>query len=162
MVCLSWAGCQAQTSKRTQMKQISVGGMQVFWHFEGDLLIIDATAPDRGWVAIGFNSSDDIVHTNLIMAGTADGKPYVSDRYVFGLGNHQSVESVGGSTAVNLLSASSNGNQTQIRFSISVQPTDRYHYALTPGTTLFLICAFSTEDDISHHSRMRQHVRVVL
>ncbi len=160
--CLYWAGCHAQTKPATDMKKIEAGSMSVSWFFEEDHLIVEAIAPDDGWVAVGFNPKDDIVHTNLVMGGVAKGKPYLEDHYVKGFGNHQPVAALGVSPSATLISATNNDGKTTIRFSIPIKTTDSYHYDLSPGTEIYLICAFSMEDDLEHHSRMRKHVRVVL
>ena len=144
------------------MQKIEVGGMQIDWHFEGQYLVVDVTAPDNGWVGIGFNPSNDIVNTNLIMAGVREGKPYLSERFVVGIGDHRSVSQLGGSVVAKLMSAEEKPGSTHICFSMPIKSLDRYHYNLSPSQELFFICAFSMEDDLNHHSRMRQHVKVKL
>lgn len=144
------------------MKKIEVGGMSIAWHFEGDTLIVDAEAPDKGWIGIGFNPVDEIVLTNLIMAGVDKGKPYLSERFVRGFGDHRPVAELDGTPAATLLFAEEKNGATHIRFSIPVKPADKFHYDLSPGSSLYIICAYSMEDDLAHHSRMRRHVRVVL
>lgn len=50
-------------------KKIEVGGMTVEWSLQsGGRFICTVSAPTRGWVAVGFNTRDDIVGANLIMA----------------------------------------------------------------------------------------------
>ncbi len=144
------------------MQKVEVGGMVVQWHYQAEQLIIDATAPDIGWVGIGFNVTDDISKASLIMAGVDRGKTYLSERFVIGPGQHQTVKALGGAEVVKLILAETNDQSTHIRFSIPVNAVDRFHYSLLPGQAIYLICAFSMEDDLQHHSRMRQHLKIKL
>jgi hypothetical protein len=160
--CLFLTFCSAQTKSPPKMKAIEVGGMRINWHFEDEKLIVEAVAPDVGWIGIGFNPKDDIVQTNLIMSGVSEGKNYLSERYVVGMGNHKSVASLGGKEVVKILEAEEKNGSTRVRFSIPCASKDRFHYDLHEGTEIYFICAFSMEDDLTHHSRMRQHVKVKL
>jgi DOMON domain len=163
MVCFFSLSCSAQSKSTPKMKSIAVGGMTIAWHFEAKNLIVEATAPDEGWVGIGFNPKDDIVHTNLILAGLSYTKePYFSERYVLGFGNHQPVKELGGKEAAQLLNAQQEKGITTVRFAIATTATDQFHYDLHEGTTIYLICAYSMSNDLAHHSRMRQHIKVVL
>ncbi len=51
----------------TLTQSIGIEGMTVSWHFAEGFIDITATAPTRGWVAVGFNRRDEIVGTNLVM-----------------------------------------------------------------------------------------------
>jgi hypothetical protein len=162
IACLFLTFCSAQTKSQPEMKKIEVGGMSINWHFENEKLIVEAIAPDVGWVGIGFNPKDDIVQTNLILSGVKEGKNYLSERYVIGSGNHQTITSLGGKEVVEIIEAEEINGSTRVRFSIPCAANDSFHYDLHEGTSIYLICAFSMEDDLTHHSRMRQHVMIKL
>jgi hypothetical protein len=159
---LNRSACCAQPNPDLEMKKIEIGGMAISWYFEDDALIVDAQAPDEGWVGIGFNLVDEIVLTNLVMAGVDKDGPYLSERFVRGFGDHRPVAELGGTPLAKLLFAEEKNGATRIRFSMPTKAADKYHYDLSPGVSLYLICAYSMEDDLAHHSRMRRHVRVVL
>jgi hypothetical protein len=59
----------SQVKKETmnQGKQIEVNGMTVEWQHRNGAVIFTISAPTQGWVTLGFNDKDDIVHTNLIL-----------------------------------------------------------------------------------------------
>ncbi len=142
----------------TKQQSARLAGMEVSWWYEQNELVIDVVSPANGWVAIGFNERDHIVATNLIMLGVRNGKPYLSDRYVVGFGDHRSVEELGGEIRAHLLVAEEFSTGTHVRFSIPASPRDEHHYNLLPNTERYLIAAYSVSDDLDHHSRQRAHM----
>ena len=116
---------------------IDVAGMHVAWRFVDDAIEFTATAPTTGWVAVGFNTKDDIVGANLVMGAVQHGILQIADKYVVDFGDPR-------------------------RFRLPITASDRYHLNLQPGTTLYLIAAYSMDDDFAHHSRMRKHVQITL
>ena len=146
----------------TQQQSTHLAGMEISWWYEQNELVIDAVSPANGWIAIGFNERDNIVGTNLIMLGVRDGKAYLSDRFVVGFGDHQSVEDLGGESRARLLLAEETAAGTDVRFSIPASPRDEHHYDLLPNTQRYLIAAYSVSDDLDHHSRQREHLLLAL
>lgn len=146
----------------TAVKTVSVDGFQATWHFEGEQLAIEIFAPTDGWVAVGFNQRDDIVNTNLIMGAVVEGTVVVEDQYVVAAGQHPQVTEIGGQSAISAVLGTEQAGQTTISFNVPQQASDSFHYDLLPGTEIYLICAYSREDDFEHHSMMRKHVRVTL
>lgn len=145
-----------------QEKNISVGGMSVRWHLESGAIYFHVSAPTNGWVAVGFNVLDDIVHTNLIMAAVDKGKLHIEDQYVVRAGEHVPVAALGGVSAVSKASGREVGGHTEVSFCLPQHTKDHFHYNLTEASKIYLICAYSAEDDFAHHSLMRHHVAVVL
>lgn len=96
------------------------------------------------------------------MSGVSEGKSYLSERYVVGMGNHKPITSLGGKEVVQLIEAEEKNGTTRVSFSIPCTSNDSFHYDLREGTSIYLICAFSMEDDLTHHSRMRQHIKIKL
>ncbi|MEM8531362.1 MAG: DOMON domain-containing protein [Chloroflexota bacterium] len=142
--------------------QASIDGMKVTWYREGSFWVFETTAQTEGWVAVGFNIQNDIVGSNLIMGSVADGVPRLADHFVVGVGDHQPVAQLGGTSQVELLKASEKDGQTMIRFRIAADARDEFHYDLRSGSSIYLILAYSVDDDFDHHSRLRQHVQVTL
>ncbi len=136
--------------------------MTVSWQIEGDVIHITASAPTTGWLAVGFNTEDTIVGANLIMGAVVDAAVHVEDRYVVAAGDPRAVTELGGISAVDAPAGSESQGQTTISFRMPTQAVDAYHLALHQGSTLYLIAAYSVDDDFAHHSRMRRHVEVTL
>lgn len=155
-------GCFAQPGQQPEGKSIEVGGMAIHWQYREDLLLIEASAPDNGWLALGFNTTDNIVGAYLIMAGVNEGKPYLEEHFVTGFGEHHPLSKLGGQETAVLIEATESAGLTRVRFSLPVSKKDKFRCDLPPGTALFMICAYSMSDDLQHHSRMRKHLRVVL
>lgn len=118
-------------------------------------------SPQNGWVAIGINTEDNLIHSNLIMGSINHGKPILSDRHVISLGNHKSMEELFAHSQTELIFHSEE-NGTLIQFSIPNNSIDNYHYNLIKGNTYYLVMAYSMEDDFSHHSIMRTTVKIIL
>lgn len=136
--------------------------MQVNWMEHDDHWAFELKAPTTGWVALGFNRKNDIVHTNLIMGAVEQGQLKMEDFYVVGFGNPQPVKKLGGELAITAMEGDEKDGQTIIRFHIPKVSIDKYHYNLEAGKERWLICAYSRSDDFGHHSMMRQHVKVKL
>ena len=144
-------------------QDISVGGMDITWkHSSNNTITFTATAPDDGWVALGFNDKDDIVNSNLIMVSVQDELTISEEFYVMGAGDPRPVYSVGSSVQHKVMPGSENGEKTTISFSMPTTKIDDKHYSLQKGDTIWLICAYSMEDEFNHHSRMRKHVKITL
>lgn len=149
-------------SMMTFTSSITVKDMEVKWTEQGDHFSFELSAPTKGWVALGFNQKNSIVHTNLVMAAVKEGKVETEDFYVVGFGNPQPIATLGGKAAIRQVEGEEKAGRTTIRFSIPKEAVDKYHYNLKPGQELWLICAYSRADEFDHHSMMRQHVRVQL
>ena len=88
----------AETEHR--MKQIEVNGMTVKWASKSDEVDFEVFAPTNGWVAIGFNSENNIARTNLIMGASKNNQSILEDQYVVSPGVHKKIEALGGQTAI--------------------------------------------------------------
>lgn len=153
------SACSAQTH---HMNEISKNGMTVSWEIDGENLRVAMSAPTTGWVAIGFNTSDQLTGTNLLMGCVIDEKALLSDRFIIAPGTHRSMEEVGGSSAAVLISGTETASSTTIRFTLPLQSADKWHYDLKPGKKYNLLLAFSREDDFAHHSMMRTSIEITL
>ena len=142
------------------MKHISVKGMEIKWSLVKDTLEFEVFAPTQGWVAIGFNTSNNIVGANLVMGASKNNKSIFEDQYVISTGVHKEIKLLGGTTAISNLICTENASGTTMKFNIPQKQLDKYHYSLASGTKIWLICAYSQQDDFDHHSIMREHIEV--
>ncbi|MEL6917949.1 MAG: DOMON domain-containing protein [Bacteroidota bacterium] len=141
---------------------LSVGGMEVGWEHKKDHITFTATAPDNGWVALGFNTEDHIVGSNLIMINVTEEEVQSQDLFVVSAGNPKPMHTLGAKSQILAYSGVEKNGKTTITFSLPTKTIDDYHLNLSEGQKIWLICAYSMEDDFSHHSRMRKHIQVVL
>lgn len=143
-------------------QSLSTGGMNVTWNIVEDHIEFEMTSPLGGWVAIGINDKDDIAGANLIMAAVRNQKLTIEDQYVPSRGEHETVESLGGKSAISdYLGFESNG-KTYVNFTLKLLALDKFHLDLEKGKEIFLICAYSESDDFNHHSKMRKHFKITL
>ncbi|MEM9361084.1 MAG: DOMON domain-containing protein [Bacteroidota bacterium] len=143
-------------------QQVTVNQMDVSWTFKDNTITFDASAPDDGWIALGFNTKDDIVGSNLIMVNVIDGTVNSEDLFVVGVGNPKPVSQLGSQSQIIDASGGESSEKTWVSFSLPTDAVDKYHMDLKKGEKIWLICAFSMEDEFDHHSRMRKHVEIEL
>ncbi len=148
------------TSTYAQMA-LSLGGMSWTCSQEGDFLVMELRAPTTGWLGIGFNQENSIVHSDLLLFHVVDGKAESTDLYVKGIGNPKTDKSLGGSHDIEILDFSEGENETYIKFRRPRKGKDAYDYRLKNEEAFWLILAYSTHDEFEHHSRMRKHKKVV-
>lgn len=154
---------QSRNGKLTQHENsFVIEGMQVEWEYNGDLLTFKLHSPYQGWIGLGFNAANDIVNTNLIMGAVAGETIKLEEFYVLGVGNPQPISELGGQKTVQDYLGIEDATGTSFQFSIDTSLRDEFHYDLGEGQSIWLICAYSMEDDFGHHSIMRRHVEVKL
>ena len=84
-----------------QMKMITKNDMTVGWEYKNDRIHFTMQAPVEGWVTIGFNTTENISGTYLVMGNVVAGVPRVVAHYTISPGNYQSLVKLGGRSAVN-------------------------------------------------------------
>jgi len=72
------------------------------------------------------------------------------------------VKSLGGQVAVKDYQGAEDAKGTSFQFSIDTSIQDDFHYDLSEGQKVWLICSYSMEDDFGHHSIMRRHLEISL
>jgi hypothetical protein len=143
-------------------KSRTVNGMTFQWSFSKDNLHCKAIAPNKGWVAIGFNTVDGLSGTNLIMGAVEQDFVTIDDRFIVKPGTHKSITELGGSEALTLRAGEEVGDNTTISFTIPLSVNDKFHHDLQEGKEYYVLMAFSQEDDFQHHSIMRTTIKIKL
>ncbi len=136
--------------------------MEVSWVFGGDQVHFQISAPTTGWVAIGFNETDQLKNTYLIMGSVADETVTVLEHFVVGSEDYRSVETFGAPKLIHGTEGKEDTKGTVIKFSLPVKAIDSYRKELNKGNTYFLLMAFSLADDFQHHSIMRTQTKIQL
>ncbi len=161
MTLLLSEGFSAQAQQK-DFESVTVNGMTFHWRFDKDHLQCRATAPTKGWIAIGFNTKDELSDTNLIMGAVEQGYVTVEDRFIIKPGDHRSVIDLGGSEALMHRSGQEENGATTIAFSLPLSVNDKFHHNLYEGKEYYILMAFSQEDDFRHHSFMRTTIKIKL
>jgi len=147
----------------TQAQDVQIleeGNMKVEFSLSQDTVRLLIEAPTTGWVAVGFNEKNDIVHTDLKMMRVVEGKGEVEDQYVQGPGIHPQDLEIGGAQDVYVSSASEMNGKTLLEIKIPSHTGDRFDFEVNKGESLWLILAYSVSDDFDQHSRWRRHFEV--
>jgi hypothetical protein len=161
--CIAWLGLfWLSQSALVAQTTIERGGMTVRYEILHDSVTIELSAPTHGWLAIGFNDRNHIVGTDLKMLRVIGKRVEASDRLVQGLGVYPSDEALGGEMNILMLTGKEQGQRTTLSFRLPLISGDPHDMDLRPGQSLWLIMAYSAEDDFGHHSRMREHVQIKL
>ena len=154
-------GCSSLTGD-TNIKQEVANRMAVRWEVKGDKISFELSAPEHGWVAIGFNDGKELKGTHLIMATVKDGKAIALDYYIHAPGKYQPITELGGKGIVRDVDGDEGFSGTQIRFTLPLNHDAQYYLPLQEGKEYHLLMAYSMEDDFDHHSIMRTAVNIKL
>jgi DOMON domain len=149
-------------AQQKDFKSITLGGMTFHWRFYKDHLQCQASAPTKGWVAIGFNTKNELSGTNLIMGAVEQDYVTIDDRFIVKPGDHKSIIELGGSEALVQRTGAEENGKTSISFSVPLSVNDKFHYNLIEGKEYYVLLAFSQEDDFQHHSMMRTTIKIKL
>ncbi|MEM7381557.1 MAG: hypothetical protein AAF361_10235, partial [Bacteroidota bacterium] len=57
---------------------------------------------------------------------------------------------------------SESGKNTVVDFRIDLLTYPEFSTGIQKGSEVWLICAYSEDDDFAHHSMMRKHIKVTL
>lgn len=132
-------------------------------HFEAwlvdEAIEIQLEAATSGWLVVGFNSENNILHSDLLQFRIDAGSVYAEDQYVTGLGKHPTDISLGGTNNIAVISGEKQEGKTRIRFRIPFASGDHYDFVHTLDKDFWLILAYSVDKDFQHHSILRKHFR---
>ena len=144
------------------LQKVERNGMLVSWEEKGEWLEVEVSAPTQGWLAIGFNTEDGLEGTNLIMVAVRGKEVQLSDRYILKAGDHRALSDLGVGERLEILSGEENASGSRISFRIPKLSQDNYHKSLLPGSSFYMLMAYSREDDFMHHSMMRTSVQITI
>ena len=145
-----------------QKHQVEMGGMKMDYKIEDNEMTITLAAPTEGWLAVGFNDKNDIVHSDLLMFAIKDEQIIAEDRYVKGFRDYPIDEEQGGTTNIEVIKGKETKKGTTVTFKIPLQSGDEKDFQHQANKDVWLILAYSTSDDFQHHSVMRKHRKVRL
>jgi hypothetical protein len=152
----------SQNYSQDKMKTIHKNGMTVSWKFKDDRIYFEMVAPTDGWVAIGFNDSENTTGNYLIMGNVVNSKVTVEEHYTISPGNYQTFAKLNTSRSIKNTNGEESLSKTTIRFSLPITSSNKYAKDLKQNTEFILLMAYSQEDDFQHHSIMRTATKITL
>ena len=138
---------------------IQVGSMIFDYEIQNDSVQIELKAPTRGWVGIGFNDKNAIIGSDLLLFSVRNGKTISADQYVRGPQDHPDDNVLGGRCDIQVLSGQEVNGWTTVQFKIPLNSGDQFDFEHDFEKETWLIMAYSREDDFTHHSMMRKHLK---
>ncbi|WP_190811594.1 DOMON domain-containing protein [Flagellimonas sp. S3867] len=160
LVALAPATCWS--TKHYSKNEISKLGMHIKWHYGNQRIHFTLNAPTAGWLAIGFNDTEQLSGTYLLMANVIGEKTNVVEHYTVKPGNYSPISELGGYAEVKDVQGVENEFGSTISFSLPIAPTSKFKKPLKQGSEYSLLIAFSQEDDFQHHSLKRTAVPIIL
>jgi hypothetical protein len=151
-----------QKTRAQDMQEVNKNGMKVGWEIIDDQLYVEMSAPTKGWVAIGFNTTSQLKGTSLLMGHVKGANSEVVDFFVRAPGDYEPVTELGGVSVITQSEGKEEGGATHISFHIPLRPNSEFHQQLVVGEMYHLLMAFSLEDDFKHHSVMRTSTTIKL
>ncbi len=118
LVCASFVSAGEYTHE-VQAKKMSFA-----WKVNGDKLEVKLSAKTTGWVAVGFNPTDDMKGANYILGYVKDGKVTLSDDFGDSSTSHKADDKLGGTEDVTLIGGTEEGGKTTIEFTIPLASAD--------------------------------------
>lgn len=153
-------GCTAFADNN--LKEKIVNRMAIRWEVLDDRVHFELSTPEHGWVAIGFNKKNELGGTHLVMACVKDGRVIGKDYYIQSPGIYQPITELGAKGIVYDLEGDEGFSGTMVRFSLPLNQNGKYYIPLIEGKEYNLLVAYSREDDFSHHSMMRNSLKIKL
>jgi hypothetical protein len=148
--------------KPTPPRQVEKGNMVVNWVHHGEYIQFTLEAPTKGWLAIGFNETENISGSYLIMARMNQGKAEVIEFKTLAPGNYKPIVNLGGKSMVISSEGKEKNETTNITLSIKTTADNGLQKDLSEGEEYCLHMAYSQDKDFQHHSVMRTSVQVEL
>ena len=154
-------GCTGFSSQEEE-NNVVMNRMAVRWEVQDDKISFELSAPEHGWLAIGFNTGEHLSGTHLIMACVKDNKVEAKDYYIQSPGKYKAITELGGKGIVYNTEGYEGFSGTQVKFTLPLDHRAEYYLPLQEGKEYKLLMAYSMEDDFDHHSIMRTSTTIKL
>ncbi|MCF7920608.1 MAG: hypothetical protein K9N06_11910, partial [Candidatus Cloacimonetes bacterium] len=121
------------------------------WKVVGDSLRCMVLAPTTGWLAVGFDPSEEMQDANFIIGYVNNGTAYVRDDFGVTETMHSADVGLGGENNVRRVFGHEAGGTSEIRFTIPLNSGDQYDRVILPGHTYEIILArgYNGADDFN-------------
>lgn len=143
-------------------KQVRKNGMTVHWKYQNDRIVFSMSAPTTGWMAIGFNQSDNLTGSYFLMGRIEGDQGAVIEYHTYAPGDYRPIFTDQNKSQVQVLSCKEFEKSSTITFSLPIHQNHDLGQDLTQNKHLVMHIAFSRSKDFSHHSMMRTSLSVKL
>ena len=133
-------------------QEITADGFTLRWAtVAGDNLAVELNGPTTGWVAVGFDPTQQMLNANIIIGYVASGTPVIRDDWGWQATSHRDDTLLEGTSDVITDGGFEAGGSTEIHFTIPLNSGDAFDKVLIPGNTYTVIMARSADggDDFS-------------
>lgn len=138
-------------------------GMKVEWQHVDSSILFTITTPTSGWQAIGFNESQQLKATHLIMSRiTEDIGIEVVEHFVESAGDYKPFSYYGIQQSATIIDGKEASGSTLISYKIPIMRRNSLSKDLNIGNTYILHYAYSLDDDFLHHSVYRSSIKIIL
>jgi len=128
----------------------SGGDLAVSWKNDKENLYLALNGSTDAWLAIGFDPLEWMKNADIILASVQEGKAVVLDEYCTGnYGPHIEDTMLGGSDDILESGGSKSAGRTIIELKRRLDTGDRFDKVFSPGGTVSVIWALSSNSDIS-------------
>ncbi|MDP8322166.1 MAG: DOMON domain-containing protein [Candidatus Stygibacter australis] len=126
-------------------------GFTFKWKIVGDSLRCMLEAPTTGWLAVGFDPSEEMQDANFIIGYVDNGITYIRDDFGVSEILHSADLGLGGENNVRRVFGHEESGSSEMRFTIPLNSGDMYDRAIVPGNEYKVIFAhgFNGADDFN-------------
>lgn len=143
--------------------EASSRGITMSWKVDGANLHVKLKARTTGWVAVGFNPTDQMKGADFIMGYVDEGKVEIKDEYGDEQRNHSEDEKLGGTSDVTVVGGEEKDGSTTIEFTIPLNSGDKYDSVINPdGETIVLLAYGGRRDSFMPKHKFRTALKVNL
>lgn len=158
IVLLSSVGVSAEFDH-----EIRIEKMGFRWKVDGENLVVELSARTKGWVAIGFNPSDEMKDANIVIAYVKRGEARIRDDFGVSENSHVQDTRKGGRDNVTVISGKEENGMTTVAFSIPLDSGDsRDQPIVTDGETVVLLAYNRSRDSFRPRHSFRTRLKVNL
>lgn len=125
----------------TGFTTVMVDDFTFSWKVVTDSLRCMLTAPTTGWLAVGFDPTDDMLNANFIIGYTIADSTWVRDDFGVTTTAHSADYGLGGTNNVSRVFGRESNGFTEIRFTIPLNSGDSYDRVIVPGTSYEVLFA---------------------
>ncbi len=146
-----------------QYEMVTVEGIELQWRTGDEYLYINVSAPTTGWVAVGFDPTNQMADANVIIGYVDDsGDVFIRDDFGISPTSHASDESLGGTDNIMDHYGIEEAGTTMLHFRIPLDSGDMYDKVLVPGNNYNVILAYGSADNFTGFHTMATGTNIEL
>ncbi len=128
-------------------QKISLDKMSFEWRLNNKMIHIRLKAETKGWVAVGFNSTNSMKGANFVIGYVKRGKVRIQDSYGIRMNEHIRDIMNNGKDDIMDVSGKEEGTSTTLQFTIPLVSGDKNDKKIVPGLFTKILLAFGPDRD---------------